>query len=158
MALGTPHDAGPPGGGGLLAPPLVGSAQSISAALELVNDEWIRDEQVNFAFNSLYALVGVLSLIAWFRNRRQSLMLWLACFALSRVAVYVLFLPSLEAEGALAHIMNAGPLGLAWLRPAALVSFSAYPLVGGVALSLGANILAFLVFSLTRLATVWSRC
>src|SRR5580658_8931878 len=75
----------------------------------------------------------------------------------SLVWVYVLFLPSLEAEGALAHIMNAGPLGLAWLRPAALVSFSAYPLVGGVALSLGANILAFVVFSLTRLATPLER-
>jgi Na+/proline symporter/signal transduction histidine kinase len=75
----------------------------------------------------------------------------------SLVWVYVLFLPSLEAEGALAHIMNAGPLGLAWLRPAALVSFSAYPLVGGVALSLGANILAFVVFSLSRLATPLER-
>ena len=57
----------------------------------------------------------------------------------SLVWLYVLFLPSLAAEGALADVLNAGPLGVAWLRPSALVSFSAFPLVGGVVLSLGAQ-------------------
>jgi len=71
--------------------------------------------------------------------------------------VYLLFLPSLEAEGAFAHLLSAGPLGIAWLRPAALVSFSAYPLVGGVALSLGANILTFVLFSLARQPTLMER-
>src|SRR5271156_1476785 len=75
----------------------------------------------------------------------------------SLVWLYVLFLPSLDADAALAHLLSAGPLGLAWLRPAALTSFSEYPLVGGVALSLGANILAFVAFSLTRLATPLER-
>ena len=75
----------------------------------------------------------------------------------SLVWLYVLFLPSLEAEAGLADLLSAGPLGLAWLRPAALTSFSEYPLVGGVALSLGANILAFVAFSLTRLATPLER-
>jgi hypothetical protein len=62
-----------------------------------------------------------------------------------------------RAEGALAHVLSAEPLGLAWLRPAALTSFSDYPLVGGVALSLGANLLAFIAFSLTRLAAPLER-
>ncbi len=75
----------------------------------------------------------------------------------SLVWLYVLFLPSLEAAAGLADVLSAGPLGLAWLRPAALTSFSEYPLVGGVALSLGANILAFVAFSLTRLATPLER-
>jgi Na+/proline symporter/signal transduction histidine kinase len=71
--------------------------------------------------------------------------------------VYLLFLPSLETEGALAHVLAAGPMGVGWLRPAALVSFSSYPLVGGVVLSLGANILAFVLFSLTRAPTLMER-
>ena len=63
---------------------------------------------------------------------------------------YLLFLPSLYAEGALADLLAHGPLGVAWLRPAALVAFSQFPLAGGVALSLGANVAAFALFSLTR--------
>ena len=43
----------------------------------------------------------------------------------------------------LRSMLRDGPLGLAWLRPAALVAFAPHPLVGGVALSLGLNMLAF---------------
>ena len=70
---------------------------------------------------------------------------------------YLLLLPSLNGEGALSEFLANGPLGFAWLRPAALTGFSAYPLVGGVALSLGLNILAFVVASLTRKATPLER-
>ena len=70
---------------------------------------------------------------------------------------YLLLLPSLNNEGALGEFLRVGPLGLAWLRPAALTGFSAYPLVGGVALSLGANVLAFVLASLTRQATPMER-
>jgi Na+/proline symporter/signal transduction histidine kinase len=75
----------------------------------------------------------------------------------SLVWVYVLLLPSLNADGALSGLLAAGPLGIAWLRPAALVAFSSYPLVGGVALSLGANLTAFVLVSLTRKATPLER-
>jgi Na+/proline symporter/CheY-like chemotaxis protein len=64
--------------------------------------------------------------------------------------IYLLLLPSLTPSGALADVLTAGPLGVSWLRPAALVSFNAFPLVGGVVISLGANLLAFLAVSLTR--------
>ena len=70
---------------------------------------------------------------------------------------YLLFLPSLDTEGSLAHFLNAGPLGVNWLRPAALVGFSIYPLVGGVALSLGTNILAFVAVSLARQPSLMER-
>ena len=46
--------------------------------------------------------------------------------------------------------MAHGPLAIAWLSPAALVSFAPNALVGGVVLSLAANIAAFFAFSLTR--------
>ena len=36
----------------------------------------------------------------------------------SLVWLYVLFLPSLNADGALADLLAGGPLGVAWLRPA----------------------------------------
>ena len=75
----------------------------------------------------------------------------------SLVWLYVLFLPSLAHDGVLAELLNSGPMGVAWLRPAALISFSNFPLVGGVTLSLGANLLAFVAFSLTRQASPLER-
>ena len=68
----------------------------------------------------------------------------------SLVWLYVMLLPSLAADGALAQVLAAGPLGMSWLRPAALISFSQFPLVGGVVLSLSANLIAFVAFSLSR--------
>ena len=71
--------------------------------------------------------------------------------------LYLLFLPSLAADETLRHVLREGPLGLAWARPAALVGFASSAFVGGVALSLGANILAFLVVSLLRQPTLLER-
>ena len=48
----------------------------------------------------------------------------------------------------LAAYLAHGPLAIAWLSPEALVAFAPNALVGGVVLSLGANILAFVAFSL----------
>ena len=69
---------------------------------------------------------------------------------------YLLLLPSLNEQG-LAGLLVQGPLGVAWLRPEALTRFSSLPLVGGVALSLGLNALAFVLVSLTRKATPLER-
>jgi Na+/proline symporter/signal transduction histidine kinase/CheY-like chemotaxis protein len=71
--------------------------------------------------------------------------------------LYVLFLPSLNADSAVAGLVAAGPLGIAWLRPASLIGFSSSPLVGGVALSLGLNLAVFILVSLTRKATPLER-
>ena len=64
--------------------------------------------------------------------------------------VYLLLLPSIEAHESLKAFLSHGPLAIAWLSPAALVAFAPSALVGGVILSLGANIAAFVAFSLTR--------
>ena len=64
--------------------------------------------------------------------------------------VYLLLLPSIEPQAALAAYLGHGPLAIAWLSPASLVAFAPSALVGGVVLSLAANIAAFVVFSLTR--------
>ena len=63
---------------------------------------------------------------------------------------YLLLLPSIRPDQALSGFLAHGPLAIAWLSPAALVAFAPNALVGGVVLSLAANILAFVAFSLTR--------
>ena len=68
----------------------------------------------------------------------------------SLVWLYLLLLPSIRPEGALSAFLAHGPLAIAWLSPAALVSFAPNALVGGVVLSLSANIAGFVAFSLTR--------
>ncbi len=70
--------------------------------------------------------------------------------------VYLLLLPSL-ADAPMARMLREGPLGLAWARPAALTAFAPSALVGGVALSLGLNILAFVLASLMRQPTLLER-
>ena len=63
---------------------------------------------------------------------------------------YLLLLPSIRPEQALSDLLAHGPLAIAWLSPAALVAFAPNALVGGVVLSLAANVAAFVAFSLTR--------
>jgi Na+/proline symporter/signal transduction histidine kinase len=63
---------------------------------------------------------------------------------------YLLLLPSIRPEEALSSLLTHGPLAIAWLSPAALVAFAPNALVGGAILSLAANVVAFVAFSLTR--------
>lgn len=73
--------------GGFQAPPLLGSPQAIAAALGAWNYKWLIGQQLNFALNSLYALVAVICFIVWLRDRRQWLVLWMAGFAFSHAIV-----------------------------------------------------------------------
>ncbi len=64
--------------------------------------------------------------------------------------IYLLLLPSIEPQHAIAAYFAHGPLAIAWLSPDALVAFAPNALVGGVVLSLAVNIAVFVAFSLTR--------
>jgi len=68
---------------------------------------------------------------------------------------WTLVLPPLAARlPALQGLVADGPWGLAWLRPESLLGASfGDPLVHGLVMSLAANALAFLAFSLTRAPT-----
>jgi len=66
---------------------------------------------------------------------------------------YLLLLPSL-ADAPLKHML---PAALAFAHPAALTAFAPSAFVGGVALSLGLNVLAFALVSLTRQPTLMER-
>jgi hypothetical protein len=77
--------------GGFYAPPLVGSAQAVATELQNLNYQWLQGELFNLALNLLYALVGLVTLAAWLRDRKQPLIGLMACYALSRVLFYVFF-------------------------------------------------------------------
>jgi signal transduction histidine kinase len=70
--------------------------------------------------------------------------------------IYLLFLPSLNADS-LRHLLGDGPIGLDWIGRQALGGFAPTPFVGGAALSLGLNVLAFLVVSMLRQPSVMER-
>ena len=54
--------------------------------------------------------------------------------------LYLLFLPSLAPRARCADLLELGPARPRLAAASRAVSFSPYPLVGGVALSLGANV------------------
>ena len=75
--------------GGLYAPPVVGSLDSISALKTESDYTWIRGRQYYFGLQSLYGLVMLLSLLGWLRNR-QPVLLAMAVFSGSPLAAMVL--------------------------------------------------------------------
>ena len=52
--------------------------------------QWLRSSQVEFGLNLLYALIGLSSLLAWLRDRKQWLLLCMAGYALTQVAATIL--------------------------------------------------------------------
>ena len=70
------------------------------------------------------------------------------------VWTYTLFLPNFVDVGMLApDWLTEGPFGLSFLRPQALLGSDLPPLAHGVTWSLACNILAFVLFSLSRAPT-----
>jgi Stage II sporulation protein E (SpoIIE) len=86
--------------GGFEAAPLVGSPESIAQAKGDLDFQWLRHQQFRFALTSLYALVAVLSLIAWLRDRAKWVLFWMAMFASCLVAE--LFLSGLRLHASYA--------------------------------------------------------
>lgn len=73
--------------GGFESPPILGSPQAVAAALDSWNYDWLRAQQLGFAIDSLFALVGVMCFIVWLRDGRQWLVLWMAGYAFSHAVV-----------------------------------------------------------------------
>jgi hypothetical protein len=69
--------------GGFALPPLLGSPNAIANYTQGYDNDFLRSQQFRFGLNSLYAMAGLLSFLAWMRDRRQSLLIWMAgfCFA-----------------------------------------------------------------------------
>jgi Na+/proline symporter/signal transduction histidine kinase len=67
------------------------------------------------------------------------------------VWTYTLLIPSFGTANVIFGTMNAaGPFDIGWLKPSALFGIDAHPLVHGVFASLAANVICFVVVSLSR--------
>ena len=64
--------------GGFEATPVLGSPQAIAARKATMDYEWLRSHQFEFGLVSLYALVTLLSMLAWLRDRDEWLLFWMA--------------------------------------------------------------------------------
>ncbi|MGA8089113.1 MAG: SpoIIE family protein phosphatase [Terracidiphilus sp.] len=73
--------------GGFEGAPILGSPDAIAAIKDSLDYKWLRSQQFRFALTGLYALVCILSFLAWMRDRQQRLLFW--------IMVYT-FMPTLE--------------------------------------------------------------
>jgi hypothetical protein len=68
--------------GGFESAPLVGSSSAIIAERGKRDFKWLQSRQFTFGLTSLYALVALLSFLAWLRDRDQWLLFWMSLYAL----------------------------------------------------------------------------
>jgi Stage II sporulation protein E (SpoIIE) len=73
--------------GGFEGVPVLGSPDAIASLKDSLDYKWLRGQQFRFALTGLYALVSLLSLLAWMRDRRQWLLFWMMVYT---------FMPTLE--------------------------------------------------------------
>jgi phosphoserine phosphatase RsbU/P len=67
--------------GGFEGVPVVGSPEAIAARKAAIDFRWLRSRQFTFALDSLYALVALLSMLSWLRDRKQWLLFWMALYS-----------------------------------------------------------------------------
>jgi serine phosphatase RsbU (regulator of sigma subunit) len=94
--------------GGIDATPLAGSLDDVLALKTVIDYDWLRGRQYYFALRALYTLVMILSLLAWFRDRSQYVLLAMAAFSGS--PFIAMFLVGLRLP--ISH-----NLALGWLQP-----------------------------------------
>jgi hypothetical protein len=73
--------------GGFEGVPILGSSGAITAIKDSLDYKWLRGQQFRFALTGLYALVCILSFLAWLRDRQQRLLFWMMVYT---------FMPTLE--------------------------------------------------------------
>ena len=73
--------------GGFEGVPILGSPEAIAAIKDSLDYKWLQSQQFRFALTGLYALVCILSLLAWMRDRQQRLLFWMMIYT---------FMPTLE--------------------------------------------------------------
>jgi hypothetical protein len=70
--------------GGFEQAPYLGGPLAIAAQKAELDYHWLRSHQFQFGLDSLYGLVAFLSLLGWVRNRKQKLLLCMACYTLAQ--------------------------------------------------------------------------
>ena len=76
--------------GGFEGVPLLGGPDAIAARKAKIDYKWLRSQQFTFGLDSLYALVGLLSILAWLRDRKQWLLICMAGYTLMQVVALFL--------------------------------------------------------------------
>jgi hypothetical protein len=76
--------------GGFEGMPYLGGPEAIAQRKAQIDYRWLRSHQLVFALDSLYVLVALLSFLAWFRNRKQWLLLAMAGYAATPIMGHTL--------------------------------------------------------------------
>jgi hypothetical protein len=87
-ALLASNDAGTLGG--FESMPYLGGPEAIANRKMQIDYRWLRSQQFTFGLNSLYALVALISLLGWLRDRKQWVLLAMAGYALMPIAAQFL--------------------------------------------------------------------
>ncbi|HEX3891314.1 MAG TPA: SpoIIE family protein phosphatase [Terracidiphilus sp.] len=66
--------------GGFEAAPTIGSPSAIAQMKDASDFRWMQRSQFQFGLTSLYVLAALLSFIAWLRDRKQPILLWVTIF------------------------------------------------------------------------------
>jgi serine phosphatase RsbU (regulator of sigma subunit) len=106
--------------GGFAAMPKVGSLDVVTSEKAALDYSWLRGRQYTFGLQLLYAVLTILSLLAWLRNRSQRVLLAMALFAGSPVIVTFLVglrlpIPYNIALGWLQPVLGLHDIGLWFL-------------------------------------------
>jgi hypothetical protein len=123
--------------GGFRDTPMIGDAESIQGQMAIRNFANLRGNAYTVGINLLYGLVSLIALITWLRNRKYTILLWLALFTgcpclwsalytLRNIALWFLLLELLQVDE------NSALRG--WARSLAIVSIACGTLDGVLSL------------------------
>ena len=76
--------------GGLNGPPVAGTAQAIADYKSRLDYRWLTRNLFSFGVDLIYVLVFVLGLLAWLRDRRQRVLLWMSLWVFSLLMAVLL--------------------------------------------------------------------
>jgi hypothetical protein len=143
--------------GGFEDVPLIGSPDAIATIKGNLDFKWLRSQQFTFGLTSLYALVSLLSFIAWLRDRDQWLLFWMSFFAAMPMLAVVLNGLRLPYSYALAQLLiqtsiavreTSGWFLLIWLlqvhQHPKLVRYIRLAAIIGIVSAIADGLLAFL--------------
>ena len=77
--------------GGLYRTPRIGTAEGAQALQTDARYDWLKRSQFGIAVSLVSALIGVLALFSWLRDRTRSMLLWLAFPMLKPLVAMVIF-------------------------------------------------------------------
>jgi hypothetical protein len=150
--------------GGFETPPVAGGPEAIAARKAALDYRWLRGNQFAFALDSLYGLVALFSLLAWLRDRRQSILIWMTGFCLAPVGILLLDnamlirLPFNVALGLEQPVYSLEDISLWFLLLSLLQLSESHSLVRKVRIAARINATAFILDGLLILGMYnWTR-